>query len=117
MANELGIANIRMEDRLISLTGPHGILGRAVVVHAYEDDLGRGGYPDSLTTGHAGDRVACGTIRIKYVYTSYIIYSYELLWFSSYTQHALSLAWLSVDEVRKTQHLASVMLPHMCVGI
>ena len=66
VANELGVANIRMEDRVISLTGPHGILGRAVVVHAYEDDLGRGGYADSLTTGHAGDRVACGTIKIKF---------------------------------------------------
>jgi len=50
------------EDALISLTGPNSIIGRAVVTHADEDDLGRGGYDDSKTTGHAGARVACGVI-------------------------------------------------------
>jgi len=33
-------------------------------VHADEDDLGRGGFPDSKTTGHAGARIACGVIGI-----------------------------------------------------
>ena len=31
-------------------------------VHADPDDLGKGGFPDSLTTGHAGGRLACGVI-------------------------------------------------------
>ena len=31
-------------------------------VHADPDDLGKGGHPDSLTTGHAGGRLACGVI-------------------------------------------------------
>ncbi|XP_034252041.1 superoxide dismutase [Cu-Zn]-like isoform X2 [Thrips palmi] len=66
VADENGFADIRMEDRIISLMGSHGILDRSVVVHSHEDDLGKGGYPDSLTTGHAGDRVACGTIKIKF---------------------------------------------------
>lgn len=44
--------------------GEHCILGRAVVVHAGEDDYGLGGHSDSLTTGHAGDRLACGIIGI-----------------------------------------------------
>lgn len=61
-----GVAHIRTEDRVISLSGPHSIINKSVVVHSHEDDLGRGGYPDSLTTGHAGDRVACGTIKVKF---------------------------------------------------
>ena len=34
------------------------LIGRAVVVHQDEDDLGRGGHPTSLTTGNAGARYA-----------------------------------------------------------
>lgn len=37
-------------------------IGRAVVVHANADDLGRTDHPQSKTTGNAGDRVACGVI-------------------------------------------------------
>ena len=33
--------------------------GRAIIVHADEDDLGMGGFPDSLTTGHSGARIGC----------------------------------------------------------
>lgn len=42
-----------------SLSGPYSIVGRAVVVHAGEDDLGRGGNPASLENGNAGRRLAC----------------------------------------------------------
>lgn len=66
VADANGVAEIRGEDRVISLMGPHGILDRAVVVHFLPDDLGKGGYADSLTTGHAGDRIGCGTIKIKF---------------------------------------------------
>ncbi len=31
--------------------------------HADPDDLGLGGQSDSLTTGHAGKRLACGVIN------------------------------------------------------
>mmetsp|Transcript_13515 Transcript_13515/g.18686 ORF Transcript_13515/g.18686 Transcript_13515/m.18686 type:complete len:197 (-) Transcript_13515:594-1184(-) len=51
-----------LEDTLIQLEGPYSVIGRAVVVHADEDDLGKGGFSDSKTTGHAGARVACGVI-------------------------------------------------------
>lgn len=51
-------------DKQISLIGPYSIVGRSVVVHAGTDDLGKGGHQDSLTTGNAGGRAACGVIGI-----------------------------------------------------
>ncbi|CAI0384792.1 unnamed protein product, partial [Linum tenue] len=44
----------------IPLAGPNSILGRAVVVHADPDDLGKGGHELSKATGNAGARVGCG---------------------------------------------------------
>ena len=59
-----GVAVATITDRLVKLSGETSVIGRAIVVHADRDDLGRGGFPDSLTTGHAGARVACGVIGI-----------------------------------------------------
>ncbi len=33
--------------------------GRSLIVHANEDDLGKGDHEDSATTGHSGARIAC----------------------------------------------------------
>lgn len=33
--------------------------GRSLIVHADEDDLGKGLYEDSGTTGHSGARIGC----------------------------------------------------------
>ena len=40
------------------------MIGRSVVVHAGEDDLGKGRFKDSKITGHSGRRLACGVIGI-----------------------------------------------------
>ena len=45
-------------DTVITFNGSHSIIGRAVVIHAGEDDL------TSQPTGNAGARVACGVIGI-----------------------------------------------------
>ncbi|XP_053433715.1 extracellular superoxide dismutase [Cu-Zn] [Nycticebus coucang] len=48
-----------------SLAGPHSIVGRAVVVHGGEDDLGRGGTQASLENGNAGRRLACCVVGVS----------------------------------------------------
>ncbi|KAI8138546.1 Copper/Zinc superoxide dismutase [Fennellomyces sp. T-0311] len=60
--DESGNAIFRLNMDNVNLIGPHSILGRGVVLHAGEDDLGRGDSPDSKTTGNAGARLACGVI-------------------------------------------------------
>ncbi|KAM0853473.1 hypothetical protein ACQ4PT_051047 [Festuca glaucescens] len=64
-ANKDGVAEVSIKDLQISLSGPHSILGRAVVVHADSDDLGRGGHELSKSTGNAGARIGCGIIGIQ----------------------------------------------------
>ncbi|EJT51784.1 Superoxide dismutase [Trichosporon asahii var. asahii CBS 2479] len=59
-----GNVDVNITDKQISLIGPYSIVGRSVVVHAGTDDLGKGGHQDSLTTGNAGGRAACGVIGI-----------------------------------------------------
>ncbi|KAL5770322.1 hypothetical protein ACOSP7_014476 [Xanthoceras sorbifolium] len=60
-----GVAVVSISDRQIPLSGQHSILGRAVVVHADPDDLGKGGHELSKTTGNAGGRVGCGIIGLQ----------------------------------------------------
>jgi Cu-Zn family superoxide dismutase len=38
------------------------LYGRSMIVHADEDDLGKGNEEDSQTTGHSGARIACAII-------------------------------------------------------
>ena len=38
------------------------VFGRGLIVHADQDDLGKGGYPDSKSNGHSGARMLFGII-------------------------------------------------------
>ena len=58
-----GEAVYKMVDDVIKLRGTKSnIIGRGLIIHADPDDCGQGGQPDSLTTGHAGKRIACAVI-------------------------------------------------------
>jgi len=64
-ANKKGIAKFHFAVDKMTLYGKNSIFGRSIVVHADPDDLGKGGFPDSLTTGHAGARLDCAVIGIQ----------------------------------------------------
>jgi Cu-Zn family superoxide dismutase len=63
-ADEKGEATIKISDKIVSLVGAKSVIGRAVVVHENEDDLGQGGHELSSTTGNAGGRIMCGVIGL-----------------------------------------------------
>ena len=63
-ADETGTAVVDISDPLVTLVGPRSVIGRALMIHAGEDDLGEGGNADSLKTGNAGGRVACAVIGV-----------------------------------------------------
>lgn len=74
-------------DKHVTLFGQYSVIGRTIVVHAGVDDLGKGGHPDSKTTGNAGGRVACGVIgefflraspdwgRVRWIFGQRTLYS------------------------------------------
>jgi len=55
-------ATLILDDSQVKLHGGLTAVGRSIVIHADEDDFGKGGQLDSLTTGHAGARLACCVI-------------------------------------------------------
>jgi superoxide dismutase, Cu-Zn family len=58
VADEKGVADLEWVDPMMQLSGPQSIIGRAVIVHAKEDDL------KTQPTGNAGPREGCGVIGV-----------------------------------------------------
>ena len=77
IADKNGVCKQILYDKIIKLNGKYNIVGRSVVIHENEDDLGLGGldengeiidkkvHKESLKTGNAGKRIACGIIGWK----------------------------------------------------
>ena len=64
-ADESGTAKFTVEAKRVDLLGDRSVIGRGFVVHSDKDDLGKGGDAESLKTGNAGDRLACGVITMR----------------------------------------------------
>jgi Cu-Zn family superoxide dismutase len=63
VADQNGNANYTFEDSHIKLKGTKAnIIGRGLIIHEEEDDLGLGGDEASLKTGNAGKRLVCAII-------------------------------------------------------
>lgn len=64
VADKNGNVKTIFRVKSLKLKGKYNIIGRGLVIHKDEDDLGKGNFPDSKTTGHSGARIACGIIGI-----------------------------------------------------
>ena len=64
--DRFGVAKINFTDDMISLNmkKKNCVIGRSIVIHSGEDDLGMGGNKESLKTGNAGSRLDCAVIGI-----------------------------------------------------
>lgn len=62
-ADNDGKCVMEFTDHMIKLRGGKAnIIGRGLIIHADEDDCGKGNYADSKTTGHSGKRIGCAII-------------------------------------------------------
>ena len=64
-AGDDGVATVYKVSKRIDLMGDRSVVGRGIVVHKDPDDLGQGNNAESLKTGNAGDRLACGVIKLR----------------------------------------------------
>ena len=63
-ADEQGNGKYYLLDHQVNLYGPYSGIGRSCVLHRLTDDLGLCGNEESLKTGNAGARIACGVIGL-----------------------------------------------------
>lgn len=59
-----GSCKMEFIDPLVKLSGPYSVINRSIIIHKDKDDYGLGGHHDSKVTGHAGERVAYGIIKM-----------------------------------------------------
>ena len=64
VADKNGVAEFTIKAKRVDLIGERSVIGRAIVIHSDPDDLGMGGDDESLKTGNAGERLACGVIAL-----------------------------------------------------
>ncbi len=64
VADKNGVAEFTIKAKRVDLIGERSVIGRAIVIHSNPDDLGMGGDSESLKTGNAGERLACGVIAL-----------------------------------------------------
>ncbi|CAF0760551.1 unnamed protein product [Adineta ricciae] len=65
MSDASGTARVMVTIEDVSLIGADGYIGRALVLHEREDDLGLTDHEMSRKTGNSGERLACGVIGIR----------------------------------------------------
>tara|TARA_A100001011_G_scaffold314575_1_gene332749 strand:+ start:2098 stop:2652 length:555 start_codon:yes stop_codon:yes gene_type:complete len=65
LADDKGVAEFSIVAQRVDLIGERSVIGRGIVIHEDEDDLGKGGDAESLKTGNAGERLACGVITVR----------------------------------------------------
>lgn len=60
--NSTGTCKCKIYIKKLKIDGIYGVVGRSIIIHEKEDDLGKGGNKESIKTGNAGNRIACGVI-------------------------------------------------------
>ncbi|KAI8143133.1 Cu-Zn superoxide dismutase [Fennellomyces sp. T-0311] len=63
-ADHYGNVHFQVAVNTLEFEGKNSILGRGIILHADQDDLGRGGDEGSRLVGNSGARLACGIIGI-----------------------------------------------------
>ncbi|CAF0738065.1 unnamed protein product [Brachionus calyciflorus] len=64
IVNKNGTISQTFTDRISTLLGPFSILGRTIVLHEKEDDLGLNPDKNSKLNGNSGPPIACGVIGV-----------------------------------------------------
>ncbi len=63
-ADENGVVALNVTAPRVDLSGDRSVVGRSIIIHSDKDDLGLGGDAESIKTGNAGERLACGVITL-----------------------------------------------------
>uniref|UniRef100_A0A1W6SA21 Superoxide dismutase [Cu-Zn] n=1 Tax=Urechis unicinctus TaxID=6432 RepID=A0A1W6SA21_UREUN len=97
MEDANGAVSTSINDSVVSLRGTYSVIGRALVIHAMRDDLGKGNDTGSITTGNAGARLACCVIEASKAGLS-----------THYTHLSLLLACLALTWLPLTRHSGNI---------